>query len=73
MDTDRVIKALDEIYGPGKGLDIYMTIMPGILADFDRMLSKANAGERVREQYNLEDGRGVILVTGNLIEVGSPM
>ena len=63
MDTQKIIKQLDEIYGLGKGMDIYMKIMPGILADFDRMLSKAK-GAQTMEEYRLEDGKGVLYVTG---------
>ncbi len=63
MDIEKIIKQLDDIYGTGKGMNIYMNIMPGILADFDRMLGKAN-GDQVTEEYRLEDGKGSLYVTG---------
>ncbi len=63
MDTKKIINQLDDIYGPGKGMEIYMKIMPGILADFDRMLGRAK-GEQVMEEYRLEDGKGSLYVTG---------
>ena len=63
MDTQKIINQLDEIYGAGKGMNVYMNIMPGILADFDRMLGKAK-GDQVTEEYRLEDKKAVIYVTG---------
>ncbi len=63
MDTQKIINQLDEIYGSGKGMNVYTTIMPGILADFDRMLGKAK-GAQVTEEYRLEDGKGSLYVTG---------
>ena len=64
MYTQKIIDQLDDIYGKGRGMGVYTRIMPGILADFDRMLKKAPIGEKVSEQYNLEDGKGIILVSG---------
>ena len=63
MDTQKIINQLDDIYGPGKGKEIFMTIMPGIIADFDRMLS-ATKGSLVTEEYRIEDGKGTLYVTG---------
>lgn len=63
MDTQKIINQLDEIYGPGKGMSIYMNIMPGILADFDRMLKKSK-GAALTEEYRLEDGKASLYVTG---------
>ena len=42
MDTDKIIKELDNIYGSGKGEKVYLTIIPGILADFHKMLKKTS-------------------------------
>ena len=64
MYTQKIIDRLDDIYGKGRGMGVYTRIMPGILADFDRMLKKAVIGKKVSEQYNLEDGKGIILVSG---------
>ena len=63
MDTQKIINQLDEIYGSGKGMNVYTTIMPGILADFDQMLGKAK-GAQVTEEYRLEEGKGSLYVTG---------
>ena len=63
MDNQKIINQLDVIYGPGKGMSIYMNIIPDILADFDRMLGTAK-GEMVREEYRLEDGKASLYVTG---------
>ncbi len=63
MDTQKIINRLDEIYGPGKGMSVYMNIMPGILADFDKILGKSK-GSMVTEEYRLEDGKGSLYVTG---------
>jgi hypothetical protein len=63
MDTQKIINQLDEIYGLGKGMGIYMNIMPGILADFDRMLKKSK-GAALTEEYRLEDEKAVLYATG---------
>ena len=44
-------------------MNVYTNIMPGILADFDRMLGKAK-GTLITEEYRLEDGKGILYVTG---------
>ena len=64
IDTQTVINKLDNIYGTGRGLDIYTKIMPGIIADFNRMLDKASPGQEVCEQYGTEDKRAVVSVKG---------
>lgn len=69
-DTQTVINKLDSIYGNGRGVEVYTTIMPGIISDFNKMLEKAGKGESVSEQYNLEDRRGIIKVTGNKLKSG---
>ena len=71
MDTQKIINRLDEIYGPGKGMKIYMNIMPGILADFDKMLGKTK-GAKVTEEYRLEDGKASLCVTGKRSANGRP-
>ena len=43
MNTESIISKLKKIYGPAEGIRVYMTIMPGILADFNKMLDKAAA------------------------------
>ena len=69
MDTQNIINQLDEIYGPSKGFEVYTNIMPGILADFDRMLKGAK-GLQVTEEYRLEDGKGSLYVTGKKLQNG---
>lgn len=38
LDADKIIEKLDSIYGAGKGDKIYLTILPGIIADFSGIL-----------------------------------
>ncbi len=63
--TDKLIEQLESLYGKGKGFKVYTTIMPGILADFNKMLNAAPAGKEVTEEYHLEDGKGVIIMSGH--------
>ena len=53
---------LGRIYGKTEGHRVYQTIIPGILADFLKMVGKASVGKRVKEEYHLEDGRGTIIL-----------
>jgi len=64
MDTEKIISQLDDIYGKGRGMGVYTTIMPGIIADFSKMLSVANAGVMLKEEYALEDKKAVVYVLG---------
>ena len=70
MNTESIISKLKKIYGPTEGIRVYMTIMPGILADFNKMLDKAAAGEEVREEYILEDGKARIVLHGHKDKTG---
>ena len=63
MTGEELIENFRRWYGPEKGLKVYMTVMPGILADFEKMLS-ARPGERLLEEYRLEDRRGTVIVSG---------
>lgn len=65
MDTQKIIDKLDGIYGMGRGMEVYTNIMPGILADFEKMVKKSATGARISEQYRTEDGRAVLTVTGS--------
>ncbi|MBR6470103.1 MAG: hypothetical protein IKS84_06965 [Lachnospiraceae bacterium] len=65
MDTQKIKDKLDDIYGKGKGMEIYTNIMPGILADFENMVKKSATGARITEQYRTEDGRAVLTATGS--------
>ena len=60
-----MIQKLNSLYGEGEGMKVFTTIMPGILSDFQKMLSSSSVGEIVTEEYRLEDGKGTIVMTGN--------
>ncbi len=51
-----MIKQLDNLYGQGKGFKVYTTIMPGIIADFNRMLEESPAGKEIdrKDHKNLQ-------------------
>ena len=59
-----LMRQFTEWYG-SDGLKTYMRVIPGILADFQKMVKKAPAGEMVRETYKLEDGKGSLILTWN--------
>ncbi len=61
---EEIIKQLENIYGPGKGLHVFNTIMPGILADFHKMLESAPHGKEIFEEYRLEDGKASVILKG---------
>ena len=65
MNTDKIIRELEKIYGSEKGGKIYMTIMPGILADFNKMLRRASTGQKVTEKYQIEDNKAAIVLNGS--------
>ena len=65
MDTQKIIDRLDGIYGKGRGMEVYTKIMPGILADFEKMVKTSKAGQKITEQYRTEDGRAVLTATGS--------
>ncbi len=69
---DEIIKQLDQIYGLGKGMTIYSTIMPGIISDFTGMLKKAPVGKEISEEYRLEDGKASVFVKGSRNAGGEP-
>ena len=64
INSEALIRKLNELYGEGAGMKVYATIMPGILSDFQKMLSSSAIGETVIEEYRLEDGKGTIVMTG---------
>ncbi len=47
-----------------------MTIIPGILADFNKMLAKSGSGHEVTEEYRLEDGKGSVFLRGRIMPSG---
>lgn len=70
-EEDPIIR-LKEIYGPEKGMQIYMNIMPGILADFTQLLNAADPGQRVEEEYILEDQKARLRLVGEKKKHGAP-
>ena len=71
MDGDKVLATLREWYGMKEGTRVFLTVIPGILKDFTGML-REKPGQQVREEYNLEDGTGTIILTGRLSPKGEP-
>ncbi len=64
MNMAKLTAGLEKLYGPGEGTRICMTILPGILADFRKVLLRAAPGADTAEDYLLEDGKGTVRVTG---------
>ena len=64
INTQELIQKLDKLYGTGNGTRICMTILPGILGDFQKMLAASAPDSPVREEYRLEDGKGTLILTG---------
>lgn len=65
MANNQLMEQLKKKYGQKAGTRIYLTVVPGILADFKKVLKKAAPDEVVCETYNFEDGDGAIVVTGS--------
>ncbi len=63
-------KEIAAIYGPAEGLRISMTILPGIAADFKKMLDAAGPEQEVSETYHLEDGRASVTLHGKKTLIG---
>ena len=70
MDTENMIRTLREIYGQEEGMRIFMTIMPGITADFQKMLRQAKPDETVEEIYRVDDRKAVIRMKGKRLPSG---
>ena len=71
MANSQLMDELKKKYGVKNGTKIYMTIVPGILADFKKALGKKAAGETVTETYHFEDGNGGVVVTGSRDAAGN--
>ena len=65
MANSRLMEELKKKYGSKEGTRIYLTIVPGILADFRKMLKKAEPEEEITETYRFEDGDGAVEVKGS--------
>lgn len=44
------------------------TVIPGIMNDFDQMLSGSQRGKAVQEEYRLEDGRACVFISGRKLD-----
>ena len=64
MTHEELLCAFEAVYGPRQGKIRYMNVLPAVLADFSSMLDKAHGGT-LREEYRLDDGRGVLILTGS--------
>mgnify|MGYP002624059976 CR=1 FL=1 len=71
MDTGNILRILQEKYGYEKGMQVFMTVMPGIMADFRKMLAASPVGMPVMEEYKLEDGKAVITLSGRRLSNGA--
>lgn len=71
MNHEQLIEELNTIYGPVQAGKIFRTVMPGIFADFSGMLRTSAAGVQVREEYRVDDGSAVIVMSGERRKDGS--
>ena len=63
MNIAGLEEELKKCYGQEEGMRVYRTIIPGILGDFAKVIRQAPPGSIAREEYRLEDGRGIIYMT----------
>ena len=59
-DTDGLIGQFAERYGVAKGGTVYRTVMPGVLADFQKQARALKPGGAARETYRIDDGSAAI-------------
>lgn len=52
------------VYGAKRGPAVCDAVIPGVLGDFRRMLSRAAEGELIREDYRTDDLRADIHLEG---------
>ncbi len=64
IDLKALTAAFGMIYGPGEGSRICMTVLPGVLKDFQGMIRSAAPGVPVREEYRLEDQKALLVLYG---------
>jgi len=62
MQFSELEAALRPLYGNDAGR-VYRTVVPPVMADYLKMIAKAGPDAVVTESYNLEDGRGTIVLT----------
>ena len=65
MAGNKLLDQLKKRYGNQRGTKIYLTIVPGILADFKKMLKEAEPDQEITETYHFEDGDGGVEVKGS--------
>ena len=65
MANSQLLNELKKRYGVKEGTQIYLKIVPSILADFKKVLKEKAPGEVVSETYHFEDENGGIIVTGS--------
>ena len=73
MNTQKLLHDFQSVYGMKEGLRIYLTVTPGILADFSKMLDHAPAGKRISEEYLLDDGKSKLVLSGIRTGSSSPV
>jgi hypothetical protein len=64
----RLQMELIRIYGPLQAGNAGGRVVQGILGDFQRMLEMTPTGQTCREEYRMEDGRAVVILTGTRTE-----
>lgn len=65
MSNNKLLDQLKKKYGTKNGTKIYLTIVPGILSDFKKMLKDAAPDTEITETYHFEDGDGGVIVRGS--------
>ena len=65
QETNQLIRSFQARYGEKEGLRIYMTVMPGILKDFNEMLKKSKEGDNIHEEYHIEGGKAAVILHGS--------
>ena len=61
---DPARRAFRKLYGDPRGDAVCDTVLPGVMADFRRALSRGPEGRPIREVYRLDDGRGEVIIDG---------
>lgn len=59
---------LSKIYGIQEALRMAGTVIPGIMNDFNQMLSDSQRRKAVQEEYRLEDGRACVFISGRKLD-----
>lgn len=60
----RLQMELIRIYGPLQAAGAGGRAVQGILGDFQRMLERTPVGQSCREEYRMEDGKAVVILSG---------